>query len=72
MGRTVTVAPAPVAVLLVELARRGIELRAAGDRLRYHHCPISSPVPVEAHQGIAQDGRWRADCAGYGDIRVHG
>ena len=31
-----TVAPAPVAVLLVELARRGIELRAAGDRLRYH------------------------------------
>ena len=36
-------APAPVAVLLVELARRGVELRAAGDRLRYR--PRSAMTP---------------------------
>jgi hypothetical protein len=39
----VTAPPAPVAVLLVELARRGIELRAAGDRLRYR--PRSAMTP---------------------------
>lgn len=38
-----TAPPAPVAVLLVELARRGIEIRAAGDRLRYR--PRSAMTP---------------------------
>ena len=47
-------APAPVAVLLIELARRGIELRAAGDRLRYR--PRSAMTPdladrLAAHKG---------------------
>ncbi len=54
MGRAVTAAPAPVAVLLVELGRRGIELRAAGDRLRYR--PRSAMTPdlsarLTAHRG---------------------
>ncbi len=35
MGRAVSATPDPIAEMLVELARRGIELRAAGDRLRY-------------------------------------
>lgn len=53
MGRAVSAAPTPVAVLLVELARRGIELRAAGDRLRYR--PRSAMTPdlaarLEAHR----------------------
>ncbi len=43
MGRAVTAPPAPVAVLLVELIRRGIEICAAGDRLRYR--PRSAMTP---------------------------
>ena len=35
--------PIPVAVLLIELGRRGIELRAASDRLRYR--PRSAMTP---------------------------
>ena len=38
-----TAPPAPVAVLLLELSRRGIELRAVGDRLRYR--PRSAVTP---------------------------
>ena len=44
----------PVSLLLVELARRGIELRAVGDRLRYR--PRSAMTPdladrLAAHRG---------------------
>lgn len=49
-----TAAPAPVAVLLVELARRGIELRAVGDRLRYR--PRSAMTPVLADRLTAHRG----------------
>ncbi len=35
--------PAPVSVLLAELARHGITLRAVGDRLRYR--PRSAMTP---------------------------
>ena len=38
-----TATPLPVSLLLVELARRGIELRADGDRLRYR--PRSAMTP---------------------------
>ena len=38
-----TAAPGSITVLLVQLARRGIELRAAGDRLRYR--PRSAMTP---------------------------
>lgn len=49
-----TTTPCPVSLLLVELARRGIELRAAGDRLRYR--PRSAMTPdladrLTAHRG---------------------
>ena len=49
-----TTTPCPVLLLLVELARRGIELRAAGDRLRYR--PRSAMTPdladrLTAHRG---------------------
>lgn len=49
-----TATPSPVSLLLVELARRGIELRAAGDRLRYR--PRSAMTPdladrLAAHRG---------------------
>lgn len=49
-----TTTPCPVSLLLVELARRGIELWAAGDRLRYR--PRSAMTPdladrLAAHRG---------------------
>ena len=46
--------PPTIAVLLVELARRGIELRAAGDRLRYR--PVSAVPPDLAHRLSARRG----------------
>ncbi len=49
-----TATPCPVSLLLVELARRGIELRAAGDRLRYRPRSAMTPGLAErlaAHRG---------------------
>ncbi len=49
-----TATPCPVSVLLVELARRGIELRAAGDRLRYRpRCAMTPDLAARlaAHRG---------------------
>ncbi len=49
-----TAMPAPVADLLVELARRGIELRAVGDRLRYRPRAAMTPDLADrltAHRG---------------------
>jgi hypothetical protein len=52
-GDLMTPTRAPAAALLVELTRRGIELQARGDRLRYR--PRSAMTPalakcVEAHK----------------------
>ncbi len=49
-----TTTPCPVSLLLVELARRGIELRAAGDRLRYRPRAAMTPDLADrlaAHRG---------------------
>ena len=54
MGRALTGPPASVSVLLAELARRGIELRAVAGRVQYH--PRSAMTPelatrLAAHRG---------------------
>lgn len=49
-----TTTSCPLSLLLVELARRGIELRAAGDRLRYRPRSAMTPGLAErlaAHRG---------------------
>ncbi len=42
-----TATPAPAAALLIELTRRGIELQAHGDRLRYRPRSVLTPELAE-------------------------
>ena len=54
-GNLNTGPPNPVAILLVQLARQGIELQAAGDRLRYRPRSAMTPDLAERLKALRDD-----------------